>query len=473
MSAQTFQIILIGIYLSFNKYVRSDILTLQKENEIFCITNNSEYPIFIDPPAILTNNEPVNFLKQDNWDNANWVLRDVSNFNHGVVTDRRWEDFEIVKTDYHRFTSVTSVSFSVYSPFEIEFFANDDESLDYTPSNRGDQKWLSFTILLQNNSVFYLENDVVLKTTIGFKPYDIVVKTKKETLWKIHKYQFMWSDSAADVNPTTVTIPSTGKSCLMFYVSLCETCILKIPKLNHTYTSTYVAKEYVVQSWQSRRMNFELNEKTLTFFKEKTDTDTKGYWGIDIRECPEIVDDKVIYRTQIIDKTPTNRTCHIMSHVGKKDKKHAPVKEQKERFECEVGKLRSPYCDVSCETVLGPKYKFCEEHRICENRNCSCAWGYNGLRCNKQCENREWGLYCKQLCQSGCMECDNITGNCKDKPLVLIGGVAILGVVVSLIIIILIIYNLIKRWQQTSRRFSRKYGETVQDEEKLENSFSS
>jgi uncharacterized membrane protein (DUF106 family) len=56
---------------------------------------------------------------------------------------------------------------------------------------------------------------------------------------------------------------------------------------------------------------------------------------------------------------------------------------------------------------------------------------------------------------------------------VLIGGVAILGVVVSLIIIILIIYNLIKRWQQTSRRFSRKYGETVQDEEKLENSFSS
>jgi hypothetical protein len=56
---------------------------------------------------------------------------------------------------------------------------------------------------------------------------------------------------------------------------------------------------------------------------------------------------------------------------------------------------------------------------------------------------------------------------------VLIGGVAILGVVVSLIIIILILYNLTKRWQQTSRRFSRKYGETVQDEEKLENSFSS
>ncbi|XP_068900562.1 uncharacterized protein [Tenebrio molitor] len=457
--------------LSFDKYVCSDIVTLQKENEISCITKNSEYPIFIDPPAIMTNNnEPVNFLKQDNWDNANWVLRDVSNFSQGVVTDRRWEDFEIVRTNYQRFTLVTSLSFSVYSPFEIEFFTNDDENLDYFKWNRGDQKWLSFTILLQNNSVFYLENDEVMRTATDFKPYEIVVKTKNETFWKIHKYQFMWSDSAADENPTAVTIPSTGKSCLMFYVSLCETCILKIPKLNHTYTSTYVAKEYAVQSWQSRRLNFELNERTLTFFKEKTDTDTKGYWGVDIRECPEIVDDKVIYRTQIIDKTPTNRTCQIMSHVGKTAKKHAPVKEQKERFECEVGKLRSPYCDVSCETVLGPKYKFCEEHRICENRKCSCAWGYTGLRCNKRCENGEWGLYCKQLCQSGCMECDNITGNCKDKPLVVIGSVAIQGVILSLIIISLIIYNLTERWKQTSRRLSRKYEETIPNEEKLQNS---
>jgi hypothetical protein len=90
----------------------------------------------------------------------------------------------------------------------------------------------------------------------------------------------------------------------------------------------------------------------------------------------------VIYRTQVIDETQTIRTCHIMSNVGKRAKKHAPVKEEKEIFECEVGKLRSPYCDVSCETVLGPKYKFCEEHRICENRKCSCAWGYTGVGCN-------------------------------------------------------------------------------------------
>jgi hypothetical protein len=100
-------------------------------------------------------------------------------------------DFEIVKTNYHRFTSVTSLSFSVYTPFEIEFFTNDDENLDYFKWNRGDQKWLSFTILLQNNSVFYLENDEVMRTTIDFKPHEIVVKTKKETFWKIHKCKYL------------------------------------------------------------------------------------------------------------------------------------------------------------------------------------------------------------------------------------------------------------------------------------------
>jgi hypothetical protein len=74
-----------------HKYVCGDIVTLQKENEICCITETSDYPIFIDPPAETINNEPVNFLMQDNWDNANWLLKDVSNFSNGAVTDKRWE----------------------------------------------------------------------------------------------------------------------------------------------------------------------------------------------------------------------------------------------------------------------------------------------------------------------------------------------------------------------------------------------
>jgi hypothetical protein len=53
---------------------------------------------------------------------------------------------------------------------------------------------------------------------------------------------------------------------------------------------------------------------------------------------------------------------------------------------------------------------------------------------------------------------------------VVIGSVAIQGVILSLIIISLIIYNLTERWKQTSRRLSRKYEETIPNEEKLQNS---
>ncbi|XP_068900629.1 receptor-type tyrosine-protein phosphatase epsilon-like [Tenebrio molitor] len=261
----------------------------------------------------------------------------------------------------------------------------------------------------------------------------------------------MWSNSAADVKPTTVVIPPTEKSCLVFYVSLCETCILNIPKLNHTYTSTTqhnnttnVTKEYVVHSWQSRRLNLELKERTLTFLKEKTDNDAKDYWGIDIRECPETVDDKVIYRTQIIDKNQNNHICQIMSNVGIRPKEHAPVKEQKV---CEAGKLGSPHCDVSCETVLGPSHKHCEEHRICENGKCSCAWGYTGERCNTECENEKWGRSCEELCQSGCGTCDKVTGICwTDYPQaqasIRVNDIWEVNIIALIAIILLILMNL-------------------------------
>jgi hypothetical protein len=110
-----------------------------------------------------------------------------------------------------------------------------------------------------------------------------------------------------------------------------------------------------------------------------------------------------------------------MSPVGKKFKRHTPTKEQKEGSECEAGKLGPPHCDISCETVLGAKYKFCEEHRICENRKCACAWGYTGLRCNKRCENGKWGLSCEKLCRTGCEKCDKVTGICRIDNLRVLG----------------------------------------------------
>jgi hypothetical protein len=47
---------------------------------------------------MINNNKPVKFLMQDNWDNDNWLLKDVSNFSHGAVTDKRWEG-ELLKNN--------------------------------------------------------------------------------------------------------------------------------------------------------------------------------------------------------------------------------------------------------------------------------------------------------------------------------------------------------------------------------------
>jgi hypothetical protein len=81
----------------------------------------------------------------------------------------------------------------------MEFYTNDDENYDEFRCNGGDQKWVSFTILLQNNNVLYLEDDEVIRTTTDFKPYEIVVETTNETFWKIHKCKYLTPSSILSV----------------------------------------------------------------------------------------------------------------------------------------------------------------------------------------------------------------------------------------------------------------------------------
>jgi hypothetical protein len=45
-------------------------------------------------------------------------------------------------------------------------------------------------------------------------------------------------------------------------------------------------------------------------------------------------------------------------------------------FQCDPGNLGEK-CDMNCETILGSKYRYCQEHIICEsNKKCNCAWGF-------------------------------------------------------------------------------------------------
>jgi hypothetical protein len=48
---------------------------------------------------------------------------------------------------------------------------------------------------------------------------------------------------------------------------------------------------------------------------------------------------------------------------------------------CNPGNLGSN-CEINCKKILGHKYEYCQAHRLCQNENCMCAWGYTGPSCN-------------------------------------------------------------------------------------------
>jgi hypothetical protein len=79
-------VLLIGAVNSF-----SDIVTLRKENEVFCITQDVTLPTFIFPPFIENWTKSLSLLTKENWSYDNWILTNGSNSLSGSVMDKRWE----------------------------------------------------------------------------------------------------------------------------------------------------------------------------------------------------------------------------------------------------------------------------------------------------------------------------------------------------------------------------------------------
>jgi hypothetical protein len=168
----------------------SDIVTLRKENEVLCITRDVTLPTFISPPFNDNSTKSFSVLTGEEWGYDNWILTDGSNSLSESVTDKRWENFEIIKTNYKKFTSVKSVSFSLYSPLEVELFVNDDQDLDFTHLKEFKKGWCHISILLRNNNVFYLLNNKIIKSVDAFNPHEITVKTKNDIFWKTHYCEY-------------------------------------------------------------------------------------------------------------------------------------------------------------------------------------------------------------------------------------------------------------------------------------------
>ncbi|XP_068900243.1 uncharacterized protein [Tenebrio molitor] len=344
----------------------SDIVTLRKENEVLCITQNVTLPTFISPPFLENSTKSLSLLSGEDWSYDNWILTDGSNSVSGPVMDKRWEDFEVIKTNYIAFTSVQSVSLSLHSPVEVQLYVNDYQNLDHM--NLKDLKdlkegWCHISVFLRNNSVYYLLNNKVIKSVDAFNPHEITFKTKNDTFWKIHDYQFIMSEKVTNGKLTTLTLPSPKHSCFLLYVSLCEKCVLTIPELNRIYNSTN--EPSFLNSWQMYKLEIEADLDNLSFYRTTTDNSTLGYWGIDLHECP--TKDTVVHRINAPEIQGNNYyLCHVLHHEYR-------MKRQMKQYNKSVNV------------------------ELCEDQECKYIWGYSDSYHNNRLSQEDYKYACN-LC---------------------------------------------------------------------------
>ncbi|XP_068901485.1 uncharacterized protein [Tenebrio molitor] len=320
----------------------NNIVTLRKENEVCCITQDVTLATFISPPFTENSTKSLSLLIGEDWSCDNWILTDGSKSLSGSVTDKRWENLDVIKTNYKTFTSVQSVSFSLYSPGEVHLFANDDQDFDYNDLKEFKNGWNHISIFLRNNNVFYLLNNKVIKSVDAFNPHNITIITNNDTLWKIHDYQFIMSEKVTDGKHITLTLPHTENDCFLLYVSLCEKCVLTIPELNRIYNSTN--DQSVLNSWQVYQLEIETGLEHLRFYKTTTDNSTLGYWGIDLHECP--TNDIVSHKVNAAEIEENNYLCYVLNQEYKMERQ---MEEDSKSVNVE-----------SCE----------------EDLRCKCIWGY-------------------------------------------------------------------------------------------------
>jgi hypothetical protein len=68
-----------------------NIVTLRKENEVYCISQDVTLPRFMSPPVIENSTKSLSLLTGEDWTCDNWILIDGSNSSSGSVMDKRWE----------------------------------------------------------------------------------------------------------------------------------------------------------------------------------------------------------------------------------------------------------------------------------------------------------------------------------------------------------------------------------------------
>jgi hypothetical protein len=375
----------------------SDIVTLQKENEVFCITQDLTLATFISPPLIENSTKSLSLLTGEDWSYDNWILAKGSNSLSGPVTDKRWEDFEIVTTNSKTFISENSVSFSLYSPVEVHLFVTKTQEPDFTYSKELKKGWNHISIYLTNNDVYYLLNNKVIKSMNALNPQQITVNTENDIFWKIHDYHFLMSDTVTDGESATLKLPHTKNSCFLLYLSLCEKCVLTIPELNQIYNSTRHSN--FLYPWQVYQLDIETGIENLSFDKTVTDDSTLGYWGIDLHKCPA---KDIAHKVNTSEAEEHNYLCHVLNHEYRMER----LMEQN---------------SVNVES--------------CEDPKCKCIWGYTDSYHNTS-------ELSQKDCRWACNLCNkDRTGGHSTFVTVTINVSGILGTLLGIAAILFMIYN--------------------------------
>jgi hypothetical protein len=376
----------------------SDIVTLRKENEVLCITQDVTLATFISPPLIENSTKSLSLLTGEDWSYDNWILAKGSNSLSGPVTDKRWEDFEIVTTNSKTFISENSVSFSLYSPVEVHLFVTKSQEPDFTYSKELKKGWNHISIYLTNNDVYYLLNNKAITSMNALNPQQITVNTENGIFWKIHDYHFLMSDRVTDGNHATLKLPHTENACFLLYLSLCEKCVLTIPELNQIYNSTRGSN--FLYPWQVYQLDIETGIENLSFDKTVTDDSTLGYWGIDLHKCPA---KDIAHKVNTSEAEEHNYLCHVLNHEYRMER----LMEQN---------------SVNVES--------------CEDPKCKCIWGYTDSYHNTSELSQKDCRWACNLCNK-----DPTGGDSTSFVTVTINVSGILGILIVIAAILFMIYN--------------------------------
>ncbi|XP_063925350.1 uncharacterized protein LOC135139155 [Zophobas morio] len=367
-----------------------EIIRFVNKTHIYCVhPEDFQLAMFTNPPL-----EGIQYGKKlldiENWENDDWKINDLSNI-ISVVTDKRWEEFPVLNTNYKYFPNFNpSVTFSIYRGEDIQLYVDDEESLDYLePSPKNREEWTTFTIFFKDNYVNYFMNNDRIRTH-NLKPTNLAVKTKNQAYFKIHsgKYKEATNVTNTTNGPTTLRIPHVNNpSFIILYISLCRSCVLEVEYGGHRENITSNTTETSdFEEWQTHKINLTSSATNEVNFIRKNNNQTEhGYWRLDAR-LYEYGHNVVAYKITP-DISPEAISCNYLlpdtTESNRMKRGIKPTESSRQLVNCPLGMVGAK-CDISCASILGDQYSECQKHKICDVQGCQCHPYYKGSWCDEK-----------------------------------------------------------------------------------------